>query len=302
MSTEVKFFLAFVVVLALIGVAAWAVRRFGGGALRSSANRGRMPRLAVIDAAPVDNRRRLVLIRRDNVEHLVMIGGPSDVVIEANIARTAAARGPVDVPGRAPGGMGEPSWSDLDAPTRPEPQELPDPHFTPEPPPRAVRPTPPMRPVRPEPRPENMRPPAMDEINHDTFAPEPRMEPRMEPRPPMARARPPEQRPMEPRPAPPRAAEPRPAPAPAAPLSEADQNLAEMAQRLEAALRRPGADPRPAPAGNHAPPVAPDMPPPRRPAAPPRPAEPRPAATPKSEFDSLEDEMANLLGRPKNPS
>jgi len=36
--------------------------------------RNRQPRLQVLDAAAVDTRRRIVLIRRDNVEHLVMIG------------------------------------------------------------------------------------------------------------------------------------------------------------------------------------------------------------------------------------
>jgi Flagellar biosynthesis protein, FliO len=48
--------------------------------------RNRQPRLAVMDAAPVDVRRRLILVRRDNVEHLIMIGGPTDVVIESGIA------------------------------------------------------------------------------------------------------------------------------------------------------------------------------------------------------------------------
>jgi hypothetical protein len=45
----------------------------------------------VIDAASVDARRRLVLVQRDNVEHLLLIGGPTDVVIEPNIDRTVAA-------------------------------------------------------------------------------------------------------------------------------------------------------------------------------------------------------------------
>ncbi|MGB8576221.1 MAG: flagellar biosynthesis protein FliO, partial [Pseudolabrys sp.] len=45
--------------------------------------RERWPRrVAVIDAAAVDRRRSVVLIRRDNIEHLLMIGGPTDVVIE----------------------------------------------------------------------------------------------------------------------------------------------------------------------------------------------------------------------------
>src|SRR3569832_874488 len=86
------FVFAFIAVLALIGVAAWLVRRFASNRLGANTNRGRMPRLAVIDAAAVDGRRRLVLVRRDNVEHLLMIGGPSDIVVEPNIVRAAPGR------------------------------------------------------------------------------------------------------------------------------------------------------------------------------------------------------------------
>jgi hypothetical protein len=44
------------------------------------------PRLGVMETASVDRSRRLVLIRRDDVEHLIMTGGPVDVVIETGIA------------------------------------------------------------------------------------------------------------------------------------------------------------------------------------------------------------------------
>jgi hypothetical protein len=44
------------------------------------------PRLSVTEQANVDGRRRLLLIRRDDVEHLIMTGGPVDMVIETNIA------------------------------------------------------------------------------------------------------------------------------------------------------------------------------------------------------------------------
>jgi flagellar protein FliO/FliZ len=98
--------------------------------------------------------------------------------------------------------------------------------------------------------------------------------------------------------------------------SAADKNLAEMAQRLEAALRRPGANPS---GTDRAPPVAPDVPasraaPPPPPAAqPPRPAASEPPSpfdddakpaeeAPKTQFKNLEDEMASLLGRPKTPT
>jgi flagellar protein FliO/FliZ len=44
------------------------------------------PRLGIMEHTRVDNRRTLVLIRRDDVEHLIMTGGPVDVVIETGIA------------------------------------------------------------------------------------------------------------------------------------------------------------------------------------------------------------------------
>ncbi|WP_119256229.1 flagellar biosynthetic protein FliO [Shinella zoogloeoides] len=56
--------------------------------------RNRTPRLAVLDAAAIDTRRRLVLVRRDDVEHLVMIGGPTDIVIESRIVSAAAEAAP----------------------------------------------------------------------------------------------------------------------------------------------------------------------------------------------------------------
>src|SRR5258707_6971531 len=86
------FFFAFVAVLALIGVVPWLTRRFASNRLGANTQRGRMPRLAVIDAAAVDGRRRLVLVRRDNVEHLLMIGGPTDIVVEPNIVRAMPGR------------------------------------------------------------------------------------------------------------------------------------------------------------------------------------------------------------------
>src|SRR5438067_7550809 len=91
-SLIVRFVVAFVIVLALIGLTFWLIRRFGTARVGTASQRGRQPRLAVIDAAAVDGRRRLVLIRRDNIEHLLMIGGPTDVVVEANILRAAPAQ------------------------------------------------------------------------------------------------------------------------------------------------------------------------------------------------------------------
>ena len=56
--------------------------------------RNRKTRLAVMDATAVDSQRRLVLVRRDDVEHLVLIGGPTDVVVERDIRLHSPARRP----------------------------------------------------------------------------------------------------------------------------------------------------------------------------------------------------------------
>jgi flagellar protein FliO/FliZ len=302
MQTPLTFFLAFVVVLALIGLAAWLVRRFAGNRLGANANRGRMPRLAVIDAAAVDGRRRLVLVRRDNVEHLLMIGGPSDIVVEQNIVRAMPARDQVP-PRPSVGGVELPprvalpdagAWPDGDAAAdHPEPA-------MPEPPPRPARPSFADEVRRPAPAPPERR---SDPLAG--FTPEPMSRTDIRQPAPVRAARsepviPRPSRPIEPPKAPPvrapeRAAAP-PSP-PSAALSSADQNLAEMAQRLEAALRRPAGDSTEPRVG--APPVAPE--PPSPPAPRPESTAP-PVAPPKSGFENLEDEMASLLGRPKTPS
>ena len=79
--------LALVAVLGLIGLASWAARRFGLAGMRALPRRER--RLAIAEVLAVDNRRRLVLVRRDAVEHLILIGGTSDLVVERGIASLA---------------------------------------------------------------------------------------------------------------------------------------------------------------------------------------------------------------------
>ena len=339
MPQPMMFFFAFLAVLAMIGAAAWLVRRFAGNRLGASTKSGRMPRLAVIDAAAVDGRRRLVLVRRDNIEHLLMIGGPSDIVVESNIVRASPSRdagrpglgveprlNPPDWEADAGVEAQEPLLPELpprparpsfaEEPRRPGPPPMPprrasefpasDPFASAAPEPM-VRPEAPLG--RPEPRPE-LRPEPRTEAR-----PEPRLEPAPRSRPDPLMPRPP--RPELPK-APLRAERPIPqsplstpaapaVPPSAAPQSpaaavSADQNLAEMANRLEAALRRPSdaqADAAPTKTEATGRPAA------RAPEPRPEPrSEPPAAAAPatKSGFESLEDEMASLLGRPKTPT
>ena len=78
-----QFGAALIFVLALIGILFWVLQKIGVGG--GKGRRG--TRLGIVEAAVVDKKRRLVLIRRDSVEHLVMIGGPQDLVVENNISR-----------------------------------------------------------------------------------------------------------------------------------------------------------------------------------------------------------------------
>lgn len=65
--------------------------------------RAREHRLHVLDAAAVDAKRRLVLIRRDDTEHLIMIGGPTDIVIETGINPNRPLSGDIaQLPAQAP--------------------------------------------------------------------------------------------------------------------------------------------------------------------------------------------------------
>ena len=298
MPLAARFFIAFLVVLALIGLTAWLVRRFGANRLGNAA-RGRQPRLAVIDAATVDGRRRLVLIRRDNVEHLLMIGGPSDLVVEPNIVRAVPAR---DVPRDQ---RGAPAG---EAPARQTPTMENGWPLQP-----ATETAPASRPLRssateepwlaPEP---GARPRPADSLTGLASELSTRLNPPDAPAPP-ARTEPPARTPIS-------AHE---------PAAQADHNLAEMAHQLEAALRR-------APAPEARPPVTDPLAAPGRgadlTARPPQRevrarVEPKFESKPESKFDfkpetrteppatpgknlyeNLEEEMASLLGRPPGKS
>ena len=150
--------------------------------------------MAVIDQATVDRRRRLVLIRRDNVEHLLIIGGPRDVVVEQNIVRAATAlRG--TGPARPPAMPRVPLGEDSMWPLQPEA-------------------APPGAPAPRKARTTDPRAQLADALSRVPGV-EHRRPPRLQPAPP-ARST-----------------------ADAALKPATDQNLSEMAQRLEATLRRP---------------------------------------------------------------
>ena len=96
-SPVIQYVSIFAVIFAVLTVLVLLVRRLSGGGLaipgRNGA-RGRQPRLGIVDVYELDRQRQLILLRRDNVEHLLLVGGPNDVVIERNIQRGRALAEP----------------------------------------------------------------------------------------------------------------------------------------------------------------------------------------------------------------
>ena len=87
----IRFLLALVLVLGLIALLAWAARRFGFAARSVGGLRGRR-RLTIAEILPIDARRRLVLLKRDEVEHLVLLGPTQDLLIETIPASQSAGQ------------------------------------------------------------------------------------------------------------------------------------------------------------------------------------------------------------------
>jgi flagellar protein FliO/FliZ len=85
-----QFVIALIFVLALIGVLAMVARRMGFG--YRTPNRGKQAkRLSLIEVMPLDARRRIALIRRDSVEHLILLGNTNDILIESGVPAPADA-------------------------------------------------------------------------------------------------------------------------------------------------------------------------------------------------------------------
>ena len=123
--------IALLVVLVAAAGAIFLVRRLGAGGRHVGAPRGRVSRLAMVDSTSIIDGRKLVIVRRDNVEHLLLIGGATDVLVEGNIVRGAAvAHASAPEIGEAPVRAPEPEMpARISAPEpvarAPEPQKLP---------------------------------------------------------------------------------------------------------------------------------------------------------------------------------
>jgi flagellar protein FliO/FliZ len=83
LTTFTRFSAALLFVIGLIALAAWIARRVMGVNAASS-SRGK--RLTVIETLPLDSKQRLMLVRRDQTEHLVCVGPTGICVVERGVA------------------------------------------------------------------------------------------------------------------------------------------------------------------------------------------------------------------------
>ncbi|KQT47885.1 hypothetical protein ASG52_11535 [Methylobacterium sp. Leaf456] len=262
-SFVVQFLVIFLVILVLLIGAVLLFRRFSGRgrSLTAGANgRGRQPRLGIVDIYELDRQRQLILLRRDNVEHLLLVGGPNDVVIERNIQRGAGARyAPEPDQTADPAHDGARTERFLDSPAPPAfamPEIVP-PAMPGAEPPHPER-TPPLDPGLFEPE---VVAPAAAPARSRPASPVSRLIRRTAP--PLADT-PPEPAPV-PAPAPPPASEPVPETPPViagrGPRPVDPAVLSDMARQLQVALKRPSSAVTPPPGGPESPPLppAPDL-------------------------------------------
>lgn len=86
LESYIRFIVALGLVLGLIGGSAWLLKRYGFERTpKRKKHQGR--RLQILETKAIDTRHRLVLISRDEVEHLVILGPGGESVIESGIKR-----------------------------------------------------------------------------------------------------------------------------------------------------------------------------------------------------------------------
>ena len=78
-----QFVAAFALVVGLIGLMSLGLRKFGNPSMRVRSRDE--ARLSIVESLPIDSRSRLLLIRRDNMEHLLVKSGDRFEVVEVDI-------------------------------------------------------------------------------------------------------------------------------------------------------------------------------------------------------------------------
>lgn len=85
LSQYFRFVFALLFVLGLIGLLALVAKRYGLGMAQSAITKGGKKRLQLVEVMALDTKRRAILLRRDQTEHLIILGTNTETVVETNI-------------------------------------------------------------------------------------------------------------------------------------------------------------------------------------------------------------------------
>ncbi|GAB2175281.1 FliO/MopB family protein [Dongia sp. agr-C8] len=88
-DTYLRFILVLIFVLGLVLALGWVLKRSG---ISGSAVAGKGKRLGIVETAFLGPKHRLILVRRDEVEHLVLVGPNTNTLIESGIAADPRTR------------------------------------------------------------------------------------------------------------------------------------------------------------------------------------------------------------------
>ena len=82
-SQALRFIAAFIFVISLMWILSFIMKKVGYGKLMPMNKADR--RLSVVEYLPLDTKNRMVLVRRDNTEHLLLVSADHSEIIESGI-------------------------------------------------------------------------------------------------------------------------------------------------------------------------------------------------------------------------
>lgn len=93
-ASWIRALFAFALVVGLIGLMGWALRRFGGKWMLYGAARGEKDaRISVVEARWLGPKHRLLLVKRDECEHLLLLSPEGASVVESGIRQREGEKG-----------------------------------------------------------------------------------------------------------------------------------------------------------------------------------------------------------------
>lgn len=80
----IRFVVGLLAVVAMIVAAVWVAKRLGLGTTTGFRGKGR--RLSLVEVMPLDQKRKLVIVRHDETDHLILLGATHEMLLSSAAA------------------------------------------------------------------------------------------------------------------------------------------------------------------------------------------------------------------------